>query len=136
MQPDSITTLVSGSAPRNQLQVRHVPGRDIGQLEYQTRQRVNVPAVPYWHGPTQQDRDEEGRAQVDAWTRRRQEILDEAYARRRRLMAQAMEAEYLEAVARAGNPSGLLRTKTKISLTLPLTPTLKGNLREVKEGIL
>ena len=50
VQPDSITVLESGSAPRNKLQVRHVPGRDITQLGYQARQRVNVPAVPHWHG--------------------------------------------------------------------------------------
>ena len=36
----------------------------------------------YWHGPTEQDRDEIGRAQVVAWRRRRDAILDEAYARR------------------------------------------------------
>eukprot|EP00439_Symbiodinium_sp_Y106_P012953 s3070_g1.t2 len=57
VQPDSIAVLESGSAPRNKLQVRHVPGRDITQLGYQARQRVNVPAVPHWHGPTAQDRD-------------------------------------------------------------------------------
>ena len=66
VQPDSITVLESGSAPRNRLQVRHVPGRDITQLGYQARQRVNVPAVPHWQGPTAQDRDAIGRAQADA----------------------------------------------------------------------
>ena len=93
VQPDSITVLESGSAPRNRLQVRHVPGREKTQLGYQARQRVNVPAVPHWHGPTAQDRDAVGRAQADAWRRQRDAILDEGFARRRQLMAQAMEAE-------------------------------------------
>ena len=106
VQPDSITVLESGSAPRNKLQVRHVPGRDITQLGYQARQRVNVPAVPHWHGPTAQDRDAIGRAQADAWRRQRDAILDEGFARRRQLMAQAMEAEYEAATTRERNPAG------------------------------
>ena len=113
VQPDSITVLESGSAPRNKLQVRHVPGRDITQLGYQARQRVNVPAVP------PQDRDAIVRAQADAWRRQRDAILDEGFARRRQLM------EYEAATTRERNPAGPLRrqAKTKIPLILSLRPT-------------
>ena len=119
VQPDSITVLESGSAPRNKLQVRHVPGRDITQLGYQARQRVNVPAVPHWHGPTPQERDAIVRAQADAWRRQRDAILDEGFARRRQLM------EYEAATTRERNPAGPLRpqAKTKIPLILSLRPT-------------
>ena len=112
--------------------MRHVPARDIGRLEYQARQRVNVPAVPHWHGPTQQDRDEIDRAQVDAWRRCGDEILDEAYARRRKLMAQAMEAEYLEAAARGRNPTGSSSSssqKQNIPNPAPKTCPKGGKLR-------
>ncbi|CAE7542924.1 unnamed protein product [Symbiodinium sp. KB8] len=47
----------------------------ITRLEYQARNPIHVPAVPRWHGPTEQDRDEENRAEADAWQRRRDAIL-------------------------------------------------------------
>ena len=122
VQPDSITVLESGSAPRNKLQVRHVPGRDLTQLGYQARQRVNVPAVPHWHGPTAQDRDAIGRAQVDAWRRQRDAILEEGYERRRQLMAQAMEAEYEAAATRGRNPAGSSSSSSQNQNILNPTP--------------
>ena len=56
-------------------------GRELQRLDYQARNPVHVPAVPHWHGPTDQDREEENRAQADAWHRRRDTILAEAHAR-------------------------------------------------------
>ncbi|CAE7773735.1 unnamed protein product, partial [Symbiodinium necroappetens] len=80
-EPDSITVLESASAPANKLQVRHVAGRELQRLDYQARNPVHVPAVPHWHGLTDQDREEENRAQADAWHRRRDAILAEAHAK-------------------------------------------------------
>ena len=80
-EPDTITVLESASAQANRLQVRHVAGRELQRLDYQARNPVHIPAVPHWHGPTDQDRDEENRAQADAWHRRRAAILAEAEAR-------------------------------------------------------
>ena len=80
-EPDTIMVLESASAQANRLQVRHVAGRELQRLDYQARNPVHIPAVPHWHGPTDQDRDEENRAQADAWHRRRAAILAEAEAR-------------------------------------------------------
>ena len=95
--------------------MRHVPGRDIGQLEFQAPQRVDVP-------------DAIGRAQIDAWRRRHDAMLDEGFARRRQLMAQAMEAEYLAATTRERNPTGSASSSSQnqnIAIILSLRSTLK-----------
>ena len=97
-EPDSITVLDSATAPANKLRVRHVAGRELQRLEYQARNPIHVPAVPHWHGPTEQDRDEENRAQADAWQRRRDAILAEAYAK----LAERNPSKS----SGAGNPSG------------------------------
>ena len=97
-EPDSITVLESASAQANKLQVRHVAGRELQRLDYQARNPVHVPAVPHWHGPTDQDRDEENRAQADAWHRRRAAILAEAEAR--------LAERNPSGSSGAGNPSG------------------------------
>ena len=97
-EPDSITVLESASAQANKLQVRHLAGRELQRLDYQARNPVHVPAVPHWRGPTDQDRDEENRAQADAWHRRRAAILAEAEAR--------LAERNPSGSSGAGNPSG------------------------------
>ena len=97
-EPDSITVLESASAPANKLQVRHVAGKELQRLEYQARNPIHAPAVPHWHGRADQDREEENRAQADAWHRRHDAILAEAHAR--------LAERNPSGSSGAGNPSG------------------------------
>ncbi|CAE7909825.1 unnamed protein product, partial [Symbiodinium microadriaticum] len=81
-EPDSITVLESATAPANKLQVRHAAGTG-------------------WERTP--DREEENRAQADAWHRRRDTILAEAHARMleapAKLLADHVQLRMLEAPA-------------------------------------